>query len=193
MSSALTAKDLIWKSIELVSMTPEGISYSERTLKEPPQLCRYNQIVALLEALGLKGGFENFLLATFMDARKERDYERLFREVKWFYYENRNARKFLEMGVGRLKATYLATFQYRLALHKTLHYWKGSLISDPLYLYPIALAKGTNMEILNQVEILDNFLSAIIDPECKEIPMDIMKSKYNYPDVDIELVDYNSL
>jgi hypothetical protein len=185
----LTAKDLLCKSIELVSITPEGSSYSEATLKNPTQFYRYKQIMAMLHALGIEGSFDNFLSADFMDARKEKEYEKLFKEITWSYYENKNARKFLKMGVGRLKASYLATFQYRLALHKTLHYWKGALICDPLYLYPITLAKSTNMGILNQIEILDNFLSAIIDPECKEIPIEMMKSKYDYPDVDIILLD----
>lgn len=189
----LTAKDLLLRSIELVSITPEGTSYTKNNLKEPPQLHRYKQIMALLNALGIKGAFESFLKAGFMDDRSEQDYEKLFREVEWFYYENKNARKFLKLGVGRLKATYLATFQYRVYLQKTLQHWSRSIISDPLYLYPIMLSGRVNREMIKKMEILDNFLSSIIDPECKEIPMDIMTGKYNYPDVDITLVDLDSI
>jgi hypothetical protein len=185
----LTAKDLLRRSIEFVSITPEGTFYNEDNLKELPLLYRYQQIMALLNALGIKGAFESFLKAEFMDSRSESDYEKLFREVKWVYHNNISARKLLKVGVGRLQATYLATFQYRLALHKTLHYYRKAIISDPLYLYPVTLVRGINSEMIKQVEVLDTFLSSVIDPECREIPMALMKSDYDYPDVDLELVD----
>ena len=93
------------------------------------------------------------------------------------------------MTVGRLKETYLNTFQYRLALHKTLNYYSKAIISDPVFLYPIVIAGNINREILKQIDVLDNLLSSIIDPEFKQIPPDYIKSRFNYPDIDIQMVD----
>ncbi|MGP8217563.1 MAG: hypothetical protein ACLQQ4_18490 [Bacteroidia bacterium] len=185
----VSAKDLLQKTIELVSISPDGTKWSEENLKDPRQLYRYKQITVLLEAFGIQKDLGAFLLGDFTFKRSEADYKKLLREIEWVLSRFKKVNGKLEVSKRKLSLLFKLAFGYRLSIYNTMKYWDSYLLADPVLLFPQITTKWLNAELLKHGNILDGLLCSIIDPDNQEIPISILIEKYRYPDINIEQVD----
>ncbi|MBV9124234.1 MAG: hypothetical protein JO112_12825 [Planctomycetes bacterium] len=80
-------------------------------------------------------------------------------------------------------------FDYRTKVEKVLTFSSGVLEASGLYAYAHRKAGELNGIIREHVRIIDDLLVALISPQAKTFTVEELSKDYDYPDVDLNVID----
>ena len=106
-------------------------------------------------------------------------------------YPDRKDEKFTQVRPNDVVYLFDYLIDYRVRLYGLTYYKFSGMqegFSSGLY-YAFRLRRELNSNITNEVNEIDYTLRLILDPREKDISIDVLKTKYQYPTVDLESVD----
>lgn len=149
-------------------------------------------------ALPKKSNLEHFISGSFIDCRIDpsvytEQIDIITTKVKEllpnYSYEKRDYHPYAMMDIlfGKL-------FRFRKEIHR---FTQGDRSLQMAYtfgdMYARYLTKQLSIEIADKIKDIDHTLSLIIDPSQRDISMEVLKEKYNYPDIDMTEIDMEFL
>lgn len=153
----------------------------------PPKLFRLKKIIALLDALSIKCGFEDFFRG------KHLNNQYIDQNILPQYFESLGS-IVEELSFEDKKQEYLyllfhLLLKYKLNCQKVLDTNSGLYAVSGYLLLEDLLVKTINKKLEKMISPVDNLLHYLINPlNCQISKKDLIKN-YNYPDINLEEID----
>jgi hypothetical protein len=181
----ITAHSLLYRFLELRSLTPElGHWTEERLSGNPPRLLRLRQLTALFRAFGIPWDPPSFVEGKFIDPEQPR-YAALLLKLVTEMTEGSDR----WVAAHQLPEYFAILYDYRERVDKVLSFSSGLLEASGLYLHAHLKAGELNQVIRDNVAIIDDSLAALISPEGTAISIEQLVRDYRYPNVDLDEID----
>ena len=189
--TVVRAHDLIYHYLDFQGLTPNKLDWSMSALaKNPPRLIRYQRLVAILAAFGIKTDLAAFDRGGFIN-ENDPAYEPLLSRARKELPES------LVSGMDRrgrdlrsqLGDLFRMLLEYRLKLEPALGFTSGALEADGLYIYALEKAEELNRAIRPHLGIIDDLLAELVSPTNATVPVGELAKNHGYPVGDLFEID----
>lgn len=202
----LTAQNLLDFYIDFQRYTPDIKDWKEKTLiKSPPRMYRYQMINSLLKAFGICDKLTRYFIdGVFLENKLPIDYKYLVSMYKVFI-KNENSSNGNEttkdiatslptiLKQNEIKYLFERLLEYRTKIDNVVQYNDGVYAAPPVDLFNQHFIQAyIKQSKVFQVKI-DKLLCSIIDPQNKKFTIKELIKDYNYPDVDLDKIDFDLL
>ena len=189
--TVIRAQDLINFYLEFQGLTPNKLDWNTSALADnPPRLIRYQRLVAILAAFGIKtdlAAFENGKFINENDPAYEPLLSRARTELPESLVSSMDSR-----GASlraHLPDLFRLLLEYRLKLEPALRFSSGTLEADGLYVYALERAEELNRAIRSHLGIIDDLLAELISPTDAAVTVDDLARHRGYPLGDLFDID----
>jgi hypothetical protein len=210
-----TTKDLLYKTFEFIAMVPNSNEWNENSLKyNQPRLIRFRRLNALLNAFELtrteeqknslwtmlsgkkkvkeseliKNEITPFLQGDFIDKRITSKYPRtqeLIEKEKSFESDN--------FEPSDVHTFYHHLMKYRIEIDSVLQHNSEILEASSLgFRSAISLTAELNNDLYKKVEIIDELLFEIINPNGLSFNEETLIKEFGFPKDDLDAIDMDN-
>ena len=189
----ITGITLLNKILEFKSNISDTTKWTLIDLQEDEiKLVRFKQIQCLTKLFvpevyipnDLTTSIDNILNGDFIKIREERIYKNLFLRMDKVITKSFDfLEKYKEWEVHDLCFNYQNLVEYKIKLDLLLNFNAGIMEMSYPYCYSAIISSDISKNI--KYDKLDNFLSAVIDPDNRIFSRDQLIKDYNYPKEDV--------
>jgi len=187
----IQTRDLLHLYLEFQSLTPDRLKWNASALADnPPRLIRYQRLVAILAAFGIKTDLASFDKGEFIDANNPA-YEPLLTRARKELPESLVSsmeRRGGHFG-SQLGGMFHILLDYRVELEPALSFTSGAMEASGLYFYALQKADELNRAIRSHLGIVDDLLAELINPTDPSITVDDLARDHGYPPGDLFDID----
>lgn len=185
----VTSKTLLYMFLDLHYRNPDFTKWTEERASDyPPFLFRLKQLMSVFKAYQLPWDPQLFADGHFIDPKNPNYTDLSRRLIKML---RRNFRE--QYDSYQLTECFRILMNYRLQLNKVLTYSGGVLEASGLYLLAYIKVEELNKKIQMHVKIVDEILASLISPESLSFSIEELVLKFDFPDVDLREIDFDSM
>jgi hypothetical protein len=178
----LAARDLLYRFLELRSLTPDFDEWSEdRLAGNPPRLVRLRRLIALFRAFKIDWDPVSFAAGHFIQPESPR-YAPLLE--RWVAQMPAAMARKLGSQNYQLPEFFSILLRYRESVQAALFFSSGVSEASGLYAYAYGKVEELNRIIRDHVAIVDDILVALIGPEAKTVAVEQLPMETSYPEDD---------
>lgn len=186
----ISAKDLLFKFIELINLRPETRKWKEfYFVEDSRELKLYKQLRVLFDVFGIRWNPDYFMSGMFIDEENPKYdalLERIAPELHGFGRPNFRLRRYL------LPHCFRILLDYRLTLTNPLLFCSGVTAASGLIGYAYYKAYNLNQIIKEKLSSIDDLLADIISPEGRAFKLEVLINEHHYPDYNNEEDNYDN-
>ena len=189
--TVIRAHDLICGFLEFQGLSPDRLDWNASALGgNPPRLIRYQRLMAILAAFGIKTDLASFEKGEFIDAN-DPAYEPLLSRARRGLPKSlvSSMERRREDGRSQLRGLFRMLLKYRLKLHPALNFASGTMEASGLYFYALQKTKELNEAIRPHLAIVDDLLAELISPTGASVTVAELASRHGYPLDDLFEID----
>lgn len=195
-----TAYDFLIKFYEFKGMVPNSYDWYERTLNNnPPRYYRLLELQSLMKAFNIGDDLiRDFDNQGFLERRNDSDFEPIYKDIEVYAMGNEFEKERFEMEKERMrkigiKMIYQHFMNFSETIRNTLNFNSGwvetGMINSRYIIHKTSqLLKTIDVNKLKEVEEL---IALVIDPKKQSFTKGELIRKYNYPDVDLQKIDFD--
>ncbi len=192
--------NLLYKILELLKHFRQRQRYSKDFSLEafsdvPPLYYRYLQIEVLFKAFKLKYQNNDLKILNLIEEKIVDDDKLLIDKLNEILSTKTKLNKKIEsLNQNELETTFFDLLNYRIEIYELINSQKsilleGSSTNRRIYTNFIKYELGNN--IIAQCELLDDILCSFFNPFSHKITLTELVENYNYPNVDLEKIDFD--
>ena len=182
---SVTARDLLHLYLELRSMSPEVVEWSEERLADnPPRLVRLRQLTALFRAFGIPWSMSSFRDGSFI--KQGQDHEALLQRAASEMPAELQERH--GPSAEQLPMAFSILLRYREEVGRTLSSSTGTEASA-FYFWALRRIGQLNETIRQGVQPIDEILAELISPDGKYFTLNALVQDFGYPQDDLDQID----
>jgi hypothetical protein len=183
-------KTLLKNFLELYTLSNDTSKWSAANFaKNPPRLYRLQMIAAVLKALKIEGSYQEFEYGQFLydegrqdlagfKTRVEENYSTIFETINLEDEENSDFQFIFEV-----------LLRYRIKLHQFISVKATVLEAAGINKIPLTIMSEIENKLQNDIAAIDNILCYLLNPTGMAYSIEELKTKFNYPNVDLDKID----
>jgi hypothetical protein len=183
-------KTLLKNFLGLYTLSNDTSKWSAANFaKNPPRLYRLQMIAAVLKALKIEGSYQEFEYGQFLydegrqdlagfKTRVEENYSTIFETINLEDEENSDFQFIFEV-----------LLRYRIKLHQFISVKATVLEAAGINKIPLTIMSEIENKLQNDIAAIDNILCYLLNPKGMAYSIEELKTKFNYPNVDLDKID----
>lgn len=180
--------------LELHHLEPNIQNWSNLRDEITPRAVRKKMIDILLEAHQIVCDYEAFKIGSFIDEGFHINLgkiNQIYEKHRGISFDNPilQLKKDENFTRQHAKMLFRSLYNYRSHLDKALKSDDGVLAASGYYLLPILTKQKLNQLIIKEVQLIDELLIILINPEGKNYSIDELQTYFQYPTIDLEELD----
>jgi hypothetical protein len=188
----ISAQDLLEHYLDSNGLTPNRKNWSEKRLAtNPPRLVRFQRLVALFKALGIKTKVSSFHKGEFIDV-KSPAYRPLLARIRRELDDKviaQHSDPELHQHRADLRYVFEQLLAYRVRIEGVLDFSGGVLEATPLFYYAHQKIGEINRGIVTHLGIVEGLLADLISPTDARFDVTDLARGFGYPLVDLSDLD----
>lgn len=183
-------KNLLTSFLELYTLSDNVTSWSIANFaKNPPRLFRLQKIDSLMKALNINGTYEQFLYGEFLYEEGRQNCTEFKKRVEENYSSIFGAITMEEEEDSDFQFVFEVLFRYRIKLNQLINVKSTVIEASGINRIPIIIMLDIESKLQNDIAGIDRILCYLINPKRIAYTKEELKTKYNYPDVDLDEID----
>ncbi len=183
------AEELIQLYFELMLRHPKVDEWSDNLFKERlPSLYRFQKISSILKSYDCS--ILSFIQGDFIQIESDKIDSKIHQLLKAEFPKIHSERIGSEqLNVSEMVFIFNRLLNYRTEISNLVDINSDVFAASDNYKLPIQLVNSVNKKIAKKAKIIDRILILFLEPKLANIDRQILKSKFNYPDVNLMEID----
>jgi hypothetical protein len=183
----VSALNLLYQYLDLRMMVPDLSHWNEKRLGDNvPVLVRLQRLMSMFRAFQISWDPSEFSQGNFIDPRQDK-YAPLLRKLINSTPEIQ--RHGLRVRADQMAGCFNVLLSYRINVEKVLSFNSRLLEANWLYLTALNKTSRLNNAIRQNLSVIDEILAEFICPDQREFTVENLIRDYEYPDVDLFMLD----
>ena len=183
----ISAHNLLYQYLNLREMSPNLSDWNEKILgDDAPRLIRLQRLLALFRAFQINCDPAQFVNGMFIDPSNDKYASLLVKlidstpEIRLYGFMPR---------ANQMQSCFEILLSYREGVERVLSFNRGLLEASGLYLTAFNKTEQFNSIIRHNITVIDDILVEFISPDGREFTVEYLIKNYEYPDIDLSMLD----
>jgi hypothetical protein len=183
-------KVLLKNFLELYTLSNDTSKWSAANFaKNPPRLYRLQMIAAVLKALKIEGSYEEFEYGEFLFEERRQDLVGFKTKVAENYSAIFDSINFEDEEHSDFQFIFEVLFKYRIKMHQFISVKATVMEAAGINEIPLTIISDIEIKLQKDIAGIDNILYYLINPTGITYSLEELKTKFNYPDIDLDKID----